>query len=155
MLLVLNKSKTTYLCFALMGCFLALSDSFQMSCLPLLHSSRLRAIRSSSSAHRTRIETVKMVYTPPRSGVTLEELKEQLDRQIAIPSPPSRESPKVGVSRYFHLKCSIEYLSYLNRSQEAHAHLCTAIGDLPQGQSHGGQVLRTHEPLHRLRASLS
>ena len=42
-----------------------------------------------------------MVYTPPRaqgSGVTLDELKEQLDRQIAIPSPPSRESPKVGVS---------------------------------------------------------
>ena len=41
-----------------------------------------------------------MVYTPPRAGAgaTLEELKEQLDRQIAIPSPPSRESPKVGVS---------------------------------------------------------
>ena len=41
-----------------------------------------------------------MVYTPPRmnSAATLEQLKEQLDRQIAIPSPPSRESPKVGVS---------------------------------------------------------
>ena len=61
--------------------------------------------------------SLSMVYTPPRAGAgaTLEELKEQLDRQIAIPSPPSRESPKVGVSYY--------YLVHSITGQAAYTHL--------------------------------
>lgn len=43
-----------------------------------------------------------MIYTPPSKKTdprTLEEIKEALDRAVRIPSPLSRESPKVAVPR--------------------------------------------------------